>query len=124
MKKAFFTYTAAVEALTGLGLLFIPSRVAFILFGTELTDPVGTVFAMVAGAGICSIALLSRLSRKNLTLGTSIPVLLFYNIIVSVVLFYAALGLGYKGIPVWIVMIFHLYQTVISLVLLKKAKEV
>jgi hypothetical protein len=119
MKKTFLTYTAIVEALTGLGLIIIPARVSLILLGSELSGPMETVLAMVAGAAIFSIAMLSWLSRLDPAFLTPIKVLLCYNIAVSFILLYAALGLGFKVVLLWGVIIFHLYQAVICVVLMQ-----
>jgi hypothetical protein len=120
MSRLFFTYTAIVEALSGLGLLIIPGTVARILLGAELSAPLEIVLAMVAGAATCSIALLSWLSRSDPNARVGFISLLFYNFAVSLILLYAALGLGFKGIPLWGVIIFHFFQTVYGLVLLRK----
>jgi hypothetical protein len=123
MVKFFFTYTAIVEALTGLGLIMVPTIVARLLLGAELSGALAFVLAMVAGAAICSIALLSWLSRLNPPVSVSLPALLFYNLAVSFTLFYASFKFGYKGIPLYGVIIFHLYQSVWCITLLKKQKK-
>ena len=122
MPKIFFTYTAIIEALTGLGLIIAPATVARLLLGAELSGALAVVLAMVAGAAICSIALFSWLSRSNAFVVVVLPVLLFYNFAVSIILLYASLGFGYKGIPLWGVIIFHLAQSAFCVILLKKQK--
>ncbi|HSZ32535.1 MAG TPA: hypothetical protein VK772_04450 [Puia sp.] len=120
MVKFYFTYTAIVEAITGLGLIFVPATVAHILLGAELAGTLSVVLAMVGGAAICSIALLSWLSRSGIPARFSLPVLLLYNIAVSLILLYATLEFGYHGIPIYGVIIFHLFQSLLCVVFLKK----
>ena len=52
MWKFFFTYTGIIEALTGLGLLMVPAKVARLLLGAELRGSLEIILAMVAGAAI------------------------------------------------------------------------
>jgi hypothetical protein len=120
--KTYFTYTAIIEALTGLGLIFTPAIVARILLGEELKGSLEVVLAMVAGAAICTIALLSWLCRSNIVARAGLIVLLFYNITISVVLLVASDRFGYNGIPLYGVIGFHLFQSVYSVILLKKQK--
>jgi len=122
MPKTFFTYTGIIEALTGLGLLIFNATVTRVLLGTELQGNVEIVLAMVAGAAILSIAFLSWLSRTNSITLVSLMVLLLYNFAVSIILLYAALGLEFKGIPLWGTIAFHLFQTVQCGILLKRQK--
>src|SRR4051812_22935170 len=122
MQKTFFTYTGIIEALTGLGLLIAPAAVTRILLGAELQDSLEIVLAMVAGAAIFSVALVSWLSRKNIVAVMSLAVLLFYNFAVSLILLYSTLGLKFSGMFLWGVIAFHLFQTVQCGVLLKKHK--
>ena len=120
MWKFFFTYTGIIEALTGLGLLMVPAKVARLLLGAELRGSLEIILAMVAGAAILTIALLCWLSRTN-TASLVIPgVLLLYNFAVSLILLYATLGLKFAGIPLWGVIAFHLFQTVLCGIILKK----
>jgi hypothetical protein len=119
MTKSFFIYTAIIEALTGLGLIVEPATVARLLLGAELSGELAVVLAMLAGVAIFSIALLSWLSRLNTVARVSLMVLLFYNIAVSFILVYASLRFGYNGIPLYVVIAFHLYQSVLGVVLLK-----
>lgn len=123
MKRIFFKYTAFIEALTGLGLIFIPLRVTLLLFGAELTNNTAIILAMIGGSAIFSVALLSWLSKSDAIVGVSLPILLFYNIAVSIILLYASLVLDFKGIPLYVVITFHLFQSVVCSVLLKKQKQ-
>lgn len=122
MAKSFFTYTAIIEALTGLGLLAAPALVAKILLGTELSGSLEMVLAMVAGVAICSVALLSWLARSYPVSGLSLWPLLLYNFAVSLVLLYAVWGMGFRGMIICAVIVFHIFQSVMCWLLLKKQK--
>jgi hypothetical protein len=120
MIRAFFIYTAIIEALTGIGLLLMPAIVSRILLGAELRGHLDIILAMVAGAAIFSIGLLSWLSGRNLNIKWSVPPLLLYNFLISLILLYAVLGLGFAGIPIWLIIIFHLFQSLVCIALLRK----
>jgi hypothetical protein len=120
MTKSYLTYTAIIEGLTGLALIAVPSRVALLLFETQISGSLEIVFAMIGGAAIFSLAIGSWLARSNTAAILVVKMLLLYNAVVALVLLYAALGLGFRGIPVWLVIVFHLYQTVISLLIVQK----
>jgi hypothetical protein len=118
--KSFLTYTAVIEALTGLALLAVPSKAAWLLLETELSGPLEIILAMVAGAAILSLAFTSWLTRKKTTGLDSVRMLLFYNFALTSILLYAALGLGFKGPALWGVIIFHLFQTIMSIRIIQK----
>jgi hypothetical protein len=122
MSKTFFIYTGIIEALTGLGLQTLPANVARVLLGAELQGALEIVLAMAAGAAILSIAFLSWLSGKGSGIPISLMVLLMYNFLISVILIYAGLGLGFKGIPLWVTIIFHLFQSAQCVILLKRQR--
>jgi hypothetical protein len=120
MVKSFLTYSAIIEGLTGVALILVPSRASLLLFETELNVSLEIVLAMVAGAAIFSLALGSWLARSGIASLMAVKMLLLYNIAVTLILLYAALGLGFKGIPLWLVIIFHSFQTVVGIVIIKK----
>jgi hypothetical protein len=121
MTRYFYIYTAIIEALTGIGLILIPSVFTHLLLDAELNGAPEKIPAMIGGAAIFSIALLSW-TRSDSIVGVSLPILLFYNIAVTFILLYAALGLDCKGIPLYMVIAFHLFQSIMCIVLLKKQK--
>jgi hypothetical protein len=77
--KNFLTYTAIIEAITGLGLMIIPSTIARILLNSELEGPVATLLAMVGGAAIFSLAMGAWFNRSDIHLRLAVKMLLFYN---------------------------------------------
>jgi hypothetical protein len=115
MKKIFLSYSAIIEGLTGFGLIFAPSTVAAVLFRTDLNNASAKLFAMVAGAAICYLALDAWLIRSVGSSSTVIKLLVFYNAAVAFVLLYGIMVLGFGGFVLWAVIIFHLIQSVIAL---------
>ena len=118
--KTFLTYTSIVEALTGLALMIVPSRTVLLLLEADLSGPLETILAMIGGAGIFSLSLACWLARPNAAASVAVKALLFYNFSVTVILLYGALGLGFKGPALWFVIIFHLFQTIMSIVVIQK----
>jgi hypothetical protein len=117
--KSFLSYTAIIEGLTGLALIFAPSLVAQLLFNTKITEPVGILLAMIGGAGIFCVAFCCWLGRSNAAQTTASKMILFYNVAVTIILLYGALGLGFKGIPVWGIIVFHAFQSIRGILLNK-----
>jgi hypothetical protein len=118
--KSFLTYTAIIEALTGLGLIIIPSKVVLILLETELNGSLEVILSMVAGAAIFSLALACWFFRLRSGVSITIRAMLFYNFAVASILLYGALGLGFKGAVLWLVIIFHFFQSVICILYINK----
>jgi hypothetical protein len=115
MAKTYLTYTGVIEALTGVALIFVPSLVGQLLFGSELNSALGTALAMVGGAAVFSLAIGCGMARSTPASLVAVKMLLIYNTAVTLVLLYAVLGLGFKTIPLWGVIIFHIVQTVLGL---------
>ena len=118
--KSFLTYSAIIEALTGLGLLIVPSKVVLILLESELNGPLEIILSMVAGAAIFSLALICWFSRLQTAPLTAVRGMLFYNFAVASILLYGVWGLGFKGFALWLVIIFHFVQTVICILFINK----
>jgi|SRR5450432_352650 len=120
MTKPFLTYTAIIEGLTGLALIAIPAKTGLLLLETELSSPLDILLAMVGGAAIFSLALGTWFARSDATSKAALNMLLFYNGAVACILLYGALGLGFKGILLWAVIIFHFCQTGICIGIIRK----
>jgi hypothetical protein len=121
MIKSFLTYTSIIEALTGVALIAVPATAAKLLLQSELSGSLEIILAMVGGAAIFSLAIGCWLARQLKDAGIIVKALLFYNFSVASILLYGALGLGFKGPALWGVIIFHYFQTIISLqIILKK----
>ena len=122
--KNFLTYTAIIEAITGLGLMIIPSTVARILLNSKLEGPVATLLAMIGGAAIFSLALGAWFNRSNSHVLLGVRMLMFYNALVTLILLFGILKMGVGGLVLWIVVIFHFAQTVICSNLLRDRKVI
>lgn len=109
--KTFLSYTAIIEALTGLALMAVPSIVTLLLFKMPLTNSLEIIVAMIAGAAIFSLALASWFSRLANTNTIMLKVLLFYNFSLTAIVLYAVIALCFQGIALWLVIAFHLFQT-------------
>ena len=97
--KKLLVITAVIEAATGLGLLAVPSVVAQVLLGASLDAPAAVTVARVAGAGLLALGLACWLARDD---GRGLVVaMLFYNVVATAVLAYAAVGLVLSGIGLW-----------------------
>jgi hypothetical protein len=94
--------SVTVETLTSAALLAVPSLVARLLLGVELSAS-GTAMARV-----CAIALFS------LSLTASGPGLFAYNALVTIYLFFLRLR-GFSGVLLLPVAFFHMLMTVLLL---------
>jgi hypothetical protein len=118
--KTFLTYSAIIEALTGLGLIIVPKVLVNTIFATDLNSTLATLLCMLAGVAIFSIAWAAWMVRPDIHPKIEVKMLLFYNAAVFLVLLYGALQFGFGGMVLWCVIIFHFVQTVISIMILKK----
>jgi len=114
MQKLLIT-TAIIESGTGLILIFFPSVIAALLFGSSLDSPVALTVARVAGVALISLGTACCMGR-NETQGKAVKGLVtamtVYNIGVIAVLLYAGIVLGLSGIGLWPVVLVHIAMTV------------
>jgi hypothetical protein len=120
MKKTFLIYSAIIEALTGIGLIFAPSLVASILLKTVLSSSLEKLLALVAGAAISSVALGAWISRNTVDSSVIIKSLFLYNSVITIILLYSIFSLGFGGFILWAVILFHFIQSILSMVILNK----
>jgi hypothetical protein len=121
--KSFLTYSALIEASTGFALILAPSKTVLLLFRMELNGSLEMTLARVAGAAIFSLAIVCWLIRKHSGAHLTIKAMSFYNFAVAAILLYAALGLGFTGPVLWIVIVFHFIQTAIGILLISKKEN-
>jgi hypothetical protein len=124
MIKSFLAYTAIIEGLTGLALILVPALVGILLFKTELNSPLGTILAMVGGAAILSLALQAWLVRLQADTSITLKILLIYNAAVSFILLYGVFKLGFGGIVLWLVILFHIVQTGVCFRIIRKTRSI
>jgi hypothetical protein len=82
-------FAAAVEAAAGLALIAVPSLVAWLLIGSDLSAP-GAAVGRVAGFGLCGLAL-SRSARG----------LFLYNLLAAIFFLYLGLRGEQVGVLLW-----------------------
>ena len=98
MKKVLL-FTAAAEAATGLGLLVVPSLVAWLLLGQELSG-VAVPVARVAGLALIGLGIACWP-------GMQLAGILTYSATVALYLAYAGLVGGFTGILLWPAILVH-----------------
>ncbi len=82
-------FAAAVEAAAGLGLIVVPSLVAWLLIGSDLSAP-GAAVGRVAGFALCGLAL-SRSARG----------LFLYDLLAAVFFVYLGVRGELVGVLLW-----------------------
>ena len=118
--KLFVAYTSVIEALTGIGLLLFPVPLISFLFGSPLTEANGKIIALIGGAAILSLALLSWFLRDDPGLLKPVKALLIYNLLLTLIFLYGILNQVLTGAGPWLVLSFHFLQTIVSILLLQK----
>jgi hypothetical protein len=93
------------EALTGLLLVLVPSLIAGLLLGTDLTGP-GVIVARVAGIALIGLAAACWPGPASLGM-------LVYGLLVTPYLVWLGLTLPTPGILLWPVAILHAALTVV-----------
>ena len=102
--KKLLTLTAVTEAATGLALLVVPSRVARLLLGTELTG-VSIPIARVAGIALIALGVACWPGRPALC------GMLTYSALATVYLGYIAIGGEWVGPLLWPAVVVHAILT-------------
>jgi hypothetical protein len=72
---------------------------------------------------IASVALVSWLARTQPAPSLPLKTLLCYNAGVTLILAYGSIGLGFGGIVLWGVIVFHLMQSVFALNFLRNKRS-
>ena len=104
MKKVLL-FTAAAEAATGLGLLVVPSLVAWLLLGQELSG-VAVPVARVAGLALIGLGIACWP-------GMLLAGILTYSATVALYLAYAGLVGGFTGTLLWPAILVHAVLSVL-----------
>jgi len=102
MKKALI-FVAVAEALTGLALLLVPSRVGQVLLGEQLTG-VAIPVARVAGIAVIGLGFACWPGPPRVGM-------LIYSALVALYLAYLGAPGGYGGVLLWPAVILHLVFT-------------
>ncbi len=102
--KTLFIVTAALEVVTGLGLLAVPAPIALILLGSPLDTPASHVVARVAGAALVALGLACWNARVDLPSRAAAGIttaMLVYNGATVAILVYGSIGLRLSGLGLW-----------------------
>jgi hypothetical protein len=102
MKNA-LTFAAVAEAVTGLGLLFVPSLVGQVLLGEQLT---GVAIPVARVAGIALIAL-----GVACWPGPPLVGMLTYGAFITLYLAYLGFAGGLAGVLLWPAVVLHTILT-------------
>ncbi|HTB25289.1 MAG TPA: hypothetical protein VK711_07950 [Puia sp.] len=116
--KFFLSFTAVIETLTGIGILFFPGFLVSFLLQKKYDDVGGIIVAMVAGGAIISLATGSWLFRNNDSALTFSKVLLVYNAVIVVIVLFSSINFEFASIPFFLIGGFHLFQALWGLKLL------
>ena len=112
-------YSCAIEAVTGVGLIISPVKLVSLIFGSSLTETSGIAVSMVAGVAILSLAFIWWMLRFT-SLNIIFRSLFFYNAILSLILIYILIMYKIEGPVIWIILVFHLLQSLLSAVQLNR----
>jgi hypothetical protein len=102
--------TAVVEVATGLALLCAPTVPIVLLLGIRTASPEVALISRVTGTALLSIGVSSWLARNDRDSRAQNGVLigvLIYDIIVAILLAYAALVLKLVGVALWPAVVLH-----------------
>ena len=126
--KNLLTLEGVFEVGVGLAMVVLPSLLATLLLGSPLDTPVALTFARVAGVALLALGIACWLARHD---GQSraarglLGALVVYNAGVFMVLAYAGIASGLRGIGLWPVVVVHAAMTVWCVMgLLKKPARI
>jgi hypothetical protein len=116
--RFFLSFTAVIEAITGVGLLFFPGWLVSFLMQRKYGEPGGIIIAMIAGAAIISLAACCWLFRNHAAAFTFSKILLVYNSILVCIVIFAVIYFEMSSVPFFVIGGFHLFQALWDLKLL------
>jgi hypothetical protein len=109
--KNLLTVTAAIEGVTGLLLLAVPSLVARLLLGSSLDGAVPLTVAHLTGLALLTLTVACWLARPDDDTRAAnglVTAMALYNIGTAFLLVYAGVGLRLSGIALWPAVLLHL----------------
>jgi hypothetical protein len=117
--KKFVTLTAIVEGLTALALIAFPRQIVLFLLGQPADGIAGIITAMLAGAAILSLSVISWLLRDTLNPQKLIHGLLFYNCAIIAIALFGVFSYGLTGLGLWMMIVAHAGLSGLGLVTLR-----
>ena len=118
--KLFLKITGVVEAITGFGLVIIPSLIITILLGTKLTDKAALIPGRLAGAALITISIACYFLKGDSQSYLMVKAMLVYNIFSTALLVYASLVVGISGPGLWPAVLLHSGLLAWCILLLKR----
>lgn len=109
--------TAAIEYLTGLILVSLPSQLISLLFGSTVDSPLVLTVARVAGVALIALGIacwIARQDNHSVAAKGLVAAMIVYNVGVLAVLTYAGVVSGLSGIGLWPVVLVHFVMAVWS----------
>ena len=107
--KSLLIVTGVFETTTGIALIAVPSTIVPMLLGIPFSDDALHVVSGITGAALIALGMACWLSRNSGPQATIIlKSILGYNILASLILLYAALGLSLSGMGLWPVILVHI----------------
>lgn len=108
--------SSAIEAVTGVALIAVPSVVGRLLLGVELSVS-GIAVARVAGFALLSLAI-ACWPRRGDAAAAAIRALFVYNLLAGLFLGYLRVGGGFSGYLLWPASVLHV---ILALLLIRPA---
>ena len=120
--KLFLQITALAEILIGILLVFFPNFIIGLLFETPVTETSGIISSMIAGVAIISLTIICWLVQNKIDAIETVKGMLFYNFAIIAVVIYLIGVYQISGLGVWLVIGFHTFQGIWSIIILMKNK--
>ncbi len=109
MKKLFIAM-AAIEMVTGLGLIASPAMLAWLLLGSVLDAPAALIVARIGGVALLSLGaacwFASQDENSRAAAGVMAAMVL-YNCGATILLAYAGIAQGLSGLGLWPAVLVH-----------------
>ena len=100
------SFDAAVEGLTGVGLVLVPGFVAWLLIAAPLDDA-GAFVARVAGIALIALSVACWTGRRGTGLRSAVAGMLSYNLLCAAYLATVGLMRAQIGVLLWPAVVFH-----------------
>lgn len=120
--KLFLQITALTEILFGFLLVFFPNFIIHLLFETPITETSGIISSMIAGVAIISLTIICWLVQNKIDAIEIVKGMLFYNFAIIAIIFYLIGVYKISGLGILLVIGFHAFQGIWSIIILIKNK--
>ena len=113
--KTLHTVTAVIEIGAGLALVCDPSALVALLVGAPLETPAALTVARIGGAAVLSLGVACWIARNDAQSRAArglLAAMLIYNVAVVVILAFAGIDYGLRGVALWPAITLHAAMTV------------